>query len=378
MAAQPAPSSRPPRLDETYFHASLAEWAEWKWQMAHRIVGGSDLEGLPGLRPEEITSMQQVSQQYPFAVTPYFLSLIDGSNAEDPLRKQVLPGPEEISPQEDNPLDPLAEEEHTMAPGLVHRYPNRVVLLTTNRCAVYCRYCFRKRLWAQEFPMEIQGRWEEAISYLRFHTEIHEVLLSGGDPLTLGNARLDEILGNLRNIPHIEIIRIGTRIPVVLPQRITPDLCRVLDRHGPIWLVTQFNHPREITRETHAACERLLRSGLPVNSQSVLLRGVNDTPETMRALCQDLLRIRVRPYYLHQCDRVAGAGHFRTPLQRGIEIVEQMQGLTSGLAMPKFVVDLPGRGGKVPLQTDYCLSDEDNRTVLRNYAGEIFTYDDPS
>jgi lysine 2,3-aminomutase len=332
---------------------------------------------IPWLSPEERSIAGRVGRDYPFAITPYFLSLIQWEDPEDPVRMQVLPSLPELLPAEAGSTDPLSEEEHTAVPGLIHRYPDRVVVLASRRCAVYCRHCFRKRLWAERPPRNDNLFWQRVVEYLENHREVRDVLLSGGDPLTLTDRELDEILHRIRSIPHVEIIRIGSRVPVVLPQRITPSLCRTLEKHEPLWLVTQFNHPREITPEAARACEHLLRCGVPVNNQTVLLRDVNDRADTIKSLCQGLLRVRVRPYYLHQCDRVAGAEHFRTPLSRGLEILSGIQGYTSGLAVPRFVVDLPGAGGKVPLQPESIVSHQGNRVLLRNYAGEIFPYEDP-
>jgi len=377
MTTQPASSATCFRLEPADFGASESEWNDWRWQYTHRIRRPVDLRGIPWIGEEEIGRMSRVARRYPFAVTPYFLSLVRWQDPEDPLRIQALPSPAEILAPDAGSLDPLAEAEHTKAPGLIHRYPDRVVILATHSCAVFCRHCFRKRLW-KEGPLRNDTlRWKKVIDYLEGHTEVRDVLLSGGDPLTLTDRQLDAMLGRIRRVRHVEIIRIGSRVPVTLPQRVTPGLCRILERHGPLWLVTQFNHPHEITPEAARACERLLRCGLPVNNQTVLLRGVNDQADTIKSLCQGLLRIRVRPYYLHQCDPVAGADHFRTPLFKGIEIIAGLQGTTSGLAVPRFMVDLPGKGGKVSLQPDSILSREGTRVLLRNYAGEIFAYEDP-
>jgi lysine 2,3-aminomutase len=322
--------------------------------------------------------MGRVARQYPFSVTPYLLTLVRWDDPRDPVRRQILPSPAETGLPGRGSLDPLGEEEHSGAPGLIHRYPDRAVVLATHGCAVFCRHCFRKRLWKGRLLRNDALRWKKVFRYLEDHTEIRDVLLSGGDPLTLPDGQLDRMLARIRRIRHVEIIRVGSRAPVALPQRITPDLCRVLDRHGPLWFITQFNHPQEITPEASGACERLLRCGVPVNNQAVLLRGVNDHPETIRSLCRELLRIRVRPYYLHQCDPVAGAGHFRTPLARGIEIIAALQGTTSGLAVPRFMVDLPGKAGKVPLQGDSVLARQGDCVLLRSFTGEILPYEDPA
>ena len=377
MTTQPASCAPRLRLRAADFGATASDWIDWRWQFSRRFTLPGDLQRIPFLGREEIARMSRVARHYPYAATPYFLSLIRWEDPEDPLRRQALPSPAEILAPHGGSLDPLAESEHTRAPGLIRRYPDRVVVLATQRCAVYCRHCFRKRLWKVRPTGNQALDRPRAMAYLEGHPEIRDVLLSGGDPLTLTDEELEPILSEIRRIGHVEIIRIGSRVPVVLPQRITPGLCRILERYGPIWLITQFNHPHEITPEAAQACERLLRCGVPVNNQTVLLRGVNDETATITSLCQGLLRIRVRPYYLHQCDPVAGAGHFRTPLSKGIEIIARMQGHTSGLAVPRFMVDLPGKGGKVPLQPDSILSREGNRVLLRNYAGEIFSYEDP-
>jgi len=378
MTLQPRSSSPDLRLEPAQFGASASDWNDWTWQYTHRVTQTRDLERIPWLLPEEMSHVRRIARHYPYAITPYFLSLIRWQDPQDPIRMQVLPSMAEILPPNVGSLDPLSEDEHTQAPGLIHRYPDRVVVLATHLCAVHCRHCFRKRLWTERPLREDASRWERVIDYLEAHTEIRDVLLSGGDPLTLTDGQLDEMLNRIRRIRHVEIIRIGSRMPVVLPQRITPGLCRVLEKYEPLWLVTQFNHPQEITPEAARACERLLRCGVPVNNQTVLLRDVNDRGNTIMRLCQGLLRIRVRPYYLHQCDPVAGAEHFRTPLSKGIELIACMQGTTSGLAVPRFVVDLGGRGGKVSMQRESIVSQEGNRVFLRNYAGEVFSYEDPS
>ncbi|MEW6440349.1 MAG: KamA family radical SAM protein [bacterium] len=353
------------------------EWDRWQWQYAHRLTAPAQLEQVPWLTAREIGSISRVSRRYPVAIAPYFLSLIRPDDPEDPIRRQVIPDLEELTARPDEAQDPLQETEHTPVPGLVHRYPDRALLLLTNRCAVHCRHCTRKRQWQQAGWHMGPRELEQALVYLRGRPEIRDVLVSGGDPLILSDSRLDEVLGRIRRVPHVEIVRIGSRAPVVLPQRITPALCRVLKRHGPIWLNTQFNHPGEITAESAAACERLLRAGVPVNNQTVLLKGINDDAETMKSLCRGLLRIRVRPYYLHQCDPVEGAGHFRTPLQTGIRILEEMQGRVSGLGIPKLMVDLPGKAGKVPLEPHYLLSMDAEGAVLRAHNGRIVEYRNP-
>ena len=377
MSVQTAPIHSPLCLEPAAFNATPAEWNDWRWQLANRFSQERDLERIPWLDEQEKKGVRRVMRTYPWAVTPYFLSLIHWEDPEDPVRKQVIPSPAELCDAEAGSPDPLAELEYTVAPGLIHRYPDRAVLLATHCCAAFCRHCFRKRLWKKKPFQEGTNRWEKVISYLSSHDSIRDLIISGGDPLTLSDSRLDEILGRIRRVPHIEIIRVGTRIPVVMPQRITAGLCRVLEKHGPVWLVTQFNHAREITKASEAACERLLRCGVPVNNQTVLLRGINDDPAVVKTLCESLLRIRVRPYYLHQCDRVSGAEHFRTSVEKGMEIIDCLQGRTSGLAVPTFMVDLPGRGGKVPVQPNNLVSRGNGRVALRSYTGEIFAYENP-
>jgi lysine 2,3-aminomutase len=364
---------RPDRL----FRASAQEWDDWRWQQANRFTRAQDLDRIPFLAPGDTRELRSVIRAFPWAVTPYFLSLIRWEDPLDPLRRQVIPSPDEMRPQASGSLDPLAEGEHTPAPAIIRRYPDRAVFLATHQCSVLCRHCFRKRLWNERETAEGPGRWQEGLRYLRAQPSIRDVLVSGGDPLTLADPALDTLLREIRSIPHVEVIRVGSRVPVVLPQRITDDLCRTLDRHGPVWLLTQFNHPREITPEAAAACEKLLRAGIPVSNQTVLLKGVNDSVEIQTSLARGLLRIRVRPYYLHQCDRVTGAEHFRCPIETGIEIVQQMQGKVSGLAIPRFVVDLPGTGGKVPLQPGHLLWSDGASAAISSLSGERVPYENP-
>jgi lysine 2,3-aminomutase len=349
----------------------------WAWQLANRLLGEKGLRQIGWESPLQESEARQVIARYPWAVTPYYLSLARSDDHNDPVRRQFLPSLEELETTRTACPDPLNEIAHTVAPGLIQRYPDRAVLLVTGRCAVLCRHCFRKRLWGAPQGKPGAGAIEEALAYLHTHPGLREVILSGGDPLILEDAELDDLLGRLRSVPHLELIRIGTRMPVVLPFRITPALCRILERHTPVWVVTQFNHPHEITRDAEAACVRLLRAGVPVENQAVLLRGINDDPEIMKSLCQGLLRIRVRPYYLHQCDPVAGAEHFRTPLKRGLDIIRQLQGTISGLALPRFVVDLPGRGGKVTLEPNHVLKEEGGRVFLLGNDGNTYAYEDP-
>lgn len=353
-------------------------WKDWKWHFRNRITNMNQLDQFIPLSSEEKAQLRLVTMRYPMSVTPYYLSLINPDDPDDPIRKQAVPSVLEMTMSTMGLEDPLAEKEGSVVPGLVHRYPDRVLMVLTNICPMLCRHCTRKREWRHGGWVRTEGEIEAMLDYLRRNEAIRDVIISGGDPLTLSTSHLESIISRVREIGHIEIIRIGTRLPVVLPQRIDNELCAMLSKYGPIWLNTHFNHPREITPEAAEACDRLLRSGIPVNNQSVLLRGVNDDVETMLKLCQGLLRIKVRPYYLFQCDEVQGAEHLRTPVETGIKIIEGMRGHTSGLAVPTFVIDLIQGGGKVPLQPNYVLSMTEDELLLKNYEGKVFRYRNPS
>jgi lysine 2,3-aminomutase len=353
------------------------DWCDWKWQFRNRITTVEKLSRLIPLSKEEQTQLKLVSARYPFSITPYYLSLIDLSDPDDPIRKQAVPSFREITLSSKGFEDPLAEKRDSVVPGLVHRYPDRVLMVLTDICPVLCRHCTRKREWRNGGWVRTPSEIKAMLEYIQKHKEIRDVIISGGDPLSLSTSRLESVIAGLRQIEHVEIIRIGTRFPVVLPQRIDNELCDMLSKYGPIWLNTQFNHPNEITPESAAACERLLRAGVPVSNQSVLLKGVNDSVDTQLKLCHGLLKIRVRPYYLFQCDEVKGVEHLRTPVETGIMIIEKMRGHTSGLAVPTFVIDLPDGGGKVPLQPNYLIAQTENELVIRNYQGRFFWYRNP-
>jgi lysine 2,3-aminomutase len=353
-------------------------WNDWKWQFRNRITRVEQLAQLIPLSTEEQTQLRLVAMRYPLSVTPYYLSLINPDDPDDPIRKQAIPSPMEMTMGSMGLEDPLDEKKDTVVPGLVHRYPDRVLLVLTDICPMFCRHCTRKREWRNGGWVRSSAEVEAMLDYISQHKAVRDIILSGGDPLTLSTRHLEDIISRLRKIKHVEIIRIGTRFPVVLPQRIDNELCSMLARHGPIWLNTHFNHVREITPEAAQACDRLLRSGVPVNNQSVLLRGVNDSVEDQTRLCHALLRIKVRPYYLFQCDEVQGTEHLRTPVEAGIKIIEGMRGHTSGLAIPAFVIDLPQSGGKVPLQPNYVLAQTEDELVLRNYEERIFHYRNPA
>ena len=352
-------------------------WNDWKWHFRNRITTVEQLAQFIPLSRAEQAQLRIVALRYPLSITPYYLSLINPADPDDPIRKQAIPSILEITMAAMGMEDPLAEKEDSVVPGLVHRYPDRVLMVLTDICPMLCRHCTRKREWRHGGWVRPDSEIEAMLEYLRRNKRVRDVIISGGDPLTLSTPHLEDIISAIREIKHIEIIRIGTRFPVVLPQRIDEELCTMLSKYGPIWLNTHFNHPREITPEAAKACDRLLRSGVPVNNQSVLLRGVNDNVETQTKLCQGLLRIKVRPYYLFQCDEVQGTEHLRTPVGVGVKIIAGMRGHTSGLAIPTFVVDLSQGGGKVPLQPNYVLSQTDEELLLKNYQGHIFRYRNP-
>lgn len=358
-------------------HVPDSSWNDWKWHFRNRITTVDRLNEYIPLSIEERAQLILVSMRYPLSVTPYYLSLINPDDPDDPIRKQAVPSVLELTMNGMGLEDPLAEKEDSVVPGLVHRYPDRALMVLTDICPMLCRHCTRKREWQHGGWVRTDDEIEAMLQYLRRNENIRDVIISGGDPLTLSTNHLESIVSKVRRIKHVEIIRIGTRFPVVLPQRIDNELCAMLSKYSPIWLNTHFNHPREITTEAAEACDWLLRSGVPVNNQSVLLRGVNDNVETMLRLCQGLLRIKVRPYYLFQCDEVQGTEHLRTSVETGVKIIEGMRGYTSGLAVPTFVVDLPQGGGKVPLQPNYVLSQTENELVLRNYQNRIFHYRNP-
>jgi lysine 2,3-aminomutase len=352
-------------------------WNDWKWQFRNRITTIEELARYIPLSAEEQAQLRLVTIKYPLSITPYYLSLINPNDLDDPIRKQAIPSPEEITLTGIGMEDPLAEKRDSVVPGLVHRYPDRVLMVLTNLCPMLCRHCTRKREWRHGIWVRTPDQIETMLDYIRQHKIIRDVIISGGDPLTLSTRHLEAVISRLRQIEHVEIIRIGSRYPVVLPQRIDEELCTMLSKYGPIWLNTHFNHYREITPEAAAACDRLLRSGVPVNNQSVLLRGVNDSVETQMKLCQGLLKIKVRPYYLFQCDEVQGTEHLWTPVEVGIKIIKGLRGHTSGLAVPAFVIDLPQGGGKVPLQPNYVLEQSEEELLLKNYEGKLFRYRNP-
>lgn len=355
-------------------HVDPADWNNWIWQLQHRLTSLADLERYLTLTPEEKAGVLFANKKLALAITPYFFNLIDRENPRCPIRLQMIPRSGEMYTAPEETLDPVGEEHSMAVNGLVHRYPDRVLFLVTDRCAAYCRYCTRSRLVSNAQDYNFHPDFEDALKYIAQHPEIRDVLLSGGDPLLLSDAKIDYLLGRLRAIPHVEFIRLGSRIPVFLPQRITPALCEIFRRHGPIWMSIHVNHPHECTWELRSACERLSLAGVPLGNQSVLLKGINDHPETMKSLVHRLLQMRVRPYYLYQCDLITGSRHFRTDPRVGLEIIEQLRGHTTGYAVPQFVIDSPGGGGKIPLNPNYLQTIDDQAVVLRNYEGREFRY----
>lgn len=353
-----------------------ARWEDWRWQMANRLTSLAQLhERWPAFVPTP--GQLRVERRFPFALTPYYLSLIQKPDFTDPIFRMAVPHAHEEKEVDALFRDPLGEEAHTPVAGLVHRYPDRAVLLLNGLCPTYCRHCTRKRFVGLEVGAASTKQIEGWASYLRATPSIKDVILSGGDPLTLSDARLERVLTAISAVPSVEMIRIGTRIPVLMPMRITDALCAMLERYHPLWVVTHFNHPQELTPLAARACERLLRAGIPVNNQAVLLRGINDNPDTIEALCRGLMKMRVRPYYLHQSDLVHGIEHLRTPISRGIQIMEALRGRLGGLAIPLYVLDLPQGGGKIPILPNYVVSRSPEYTILRNFEGRIVSYPEP-
>jgi lysine 2,3-aminomutase len=351
-------------------------WNDWRWQLRHRLSTVDELGQLIDLTSEEEEGMR-AQHRFRLDLTPYFASLIDRQDPSCPLRRQVIPTARELKGFEAAMVDSLSEEAHSPVPGLVHRYPDRVLMLVTTQCASYCRYCTRSRIVGDPQAQFDSGDYDAQIEYVANAPQVRDVLISGGDPLMLPLRRLEELLRRLRAISHVEVLRIGTRVPVFVPQRVDEALTDMLRRYHPLWVNIHVNHAREITPEVGGACAQLADAGIPLGCQSVLLAGINDCPNVMKELVHELLRIRVRPYYLYQCDLVPGAGHFRTPVAKGIEIIEALRGHTSGFAVPTFVVDAPGGGGKIPVGPQYLISQSDGRVVLRNYEGFISTYAEP-
>jgi lysine 2,3-aminomutase len=364
-------------LRRCYPDASVEDWNDWRWQNRNRVRTLADLERMISLSEEEIAAIRRHTGALPVGITPYYASLLDQQDAGQALRRTVVPVLGEYETSRGENEDPLGEDSHSPVPGLVHRYPDRVLLLVTNFCSVYCRYCTRARMVGSVGERSVKKTdIELALSYIEQTPVIRDVLISGGDPLSLDDDRLEYILRRLRKIPHVEFIRIGTKQPVVQPMRITPSLTRILKRYHPLWMSLHFTHPDELTPEVAEACARLADAGIPLGSQTVLLKGVNDNVDTLKKLMHGLLRIRVKPYYLYQCDPISGSAHFRTPVAKGVELIRGLRGHTTGYAVPTFVVDAPSGGGKIPLASDYVVGYEGGDLLLKSYDGGTYRYPD--
>ncbi len=352
-------------------------WNDWRWQLSNRVNTVEEIGRILNLTEDERAGLSS-PDKFRVDITPYFISLIDPDDPNDPIRRQVIPTDCEHEAFTAMMEDSLAEDRHSPVPGLVHRYPDRVLMLVTTQCASYCRYCTRSRIVGDPSQNFNRAEHEAQLDYIRRTPQIRDVLISGGDGLTLAPKLLESVIRGLREIPHVEVIRIGSRVPVFMPQRIDDELCEMLAKYHPLWMNLHFNHPNELTPEVARACDKLTRAGIPLGNQSVLLAGVNDCVNIQRALVQKLVEFRIRPYYLYQCDLVEGSGHFRTPVGKGIEIMEGLRGHTSGYAVPTYMIDAPGGGGKIPVMPNYLISYSDHKVVLRNYEGYITTYEEPA
>ncbi len=377
---------RPSDLDPAFIsHApgywpdeAMESWSDPRWQLRNRVDSLADLEARLNLTDEERAGVLLAGTKLAMAITPHFFNLIDRDDPDCPIRRQIIPRIEEGWSAPEELADPCGEDSHMPVPGLVHRYPDRVLFLVTDRCASYCRYCTRSRVVSGVGEKQLETQWEAAFRYLERTPQVRDVLLSGGDPLLFSDAKLDKILTRLRAIPHIQFVRIGSRIPVFLPQRITPELCEMLKKHHPLFISIHSNHPRELTSEVRDALGRLADAGIPLGNQSVLLRGVNDSVEVQKALVHKLLMCRVKPYYLYQCDLINGSSHLRTSVDEGIRIIDGLRGHTTGYAIPQYVIDGPGGGGKIPLNPEYVVDRQPGKVTLRNYEGGVFEYPDPT
>lgn len=352
-------------------------WFDWKWQVANRITNEEELAEFLKLTEEEKADIHQCLTKFRMAITPYYASLIRSEDKNDPVRRQCVPAIEETEFCENDLADPLNELGDSPVPHIVHRYPDRVLFIVTYKCSMYCRHCTRRRVVGEEDQLICDKDLKVALDYIREHTEIRDVLISGGDPLVMSTERLERIISGIREIPHVDIVRLGTRVPVVLPMRITEELLTMLKKYQPIWINTHFNHPNEITQDSERACQMIVDAGIPLGNQSVLLKGINDNTETMKELLLKLVHMRVRPYYLYQCDLSQGISHFRTKVETGIEIMHNLQGNISGYAVPKYVIDAPSGGGKIPINYEYVISKNDKEVVMENYRGEKYSYPQP-
>ncbi|MCX5906119.1 MAG: lysine 2,3-aminomutase [Deltaproteobacteria bacterium] len=377
-ATEKASAEEEPPLPNPWKEATPEEWDDWRWQLRHRITKAEQLKFILNLSPEEIEAIEASWGKLPMAITPYFAKLMDRNDSNCPIRRQAIPTMQEFHLSPHDLIDPCAEDANSPVHGLCHRYPDRALLLVTDKCAVYCRYCTRRRLVGTSERCMTEETLDQAIAYIQANRKLRDILISGGDPLLLENDHLESILARLRKIPHVEMLRIGTRVPVTLPQRITPALTAMLKKYHPLWISIHFSHPKEVTKEVRKSCGMLAEAGIPLGSQTVLLRGINDRPVVMKRLMHELLKIRVRPYYIYQCDLAMGTEHFRTPVATGINIIEKLRGHTTGYAVPSFVIDAPGGGGKIPVGPTYLISQDKGKMVLRNYQGRIFEYQEPT
>ncbi|MDP8212874.1 MAG: KamA family radical SAM protein [Candidatus Zapsychrus exili] len=365
------------RVINFFDDAKVLDWEDWRWQVKHTIRTKDILGKLIDLTEEERLGIEGCGKKLSMAITPYFASLIDPNNSNCPIRLQSVPQKYELDFSKEEMIDPLEEEKYSPVPGLIHRYPDRALFLVSEMCAVYCRHCTRSRVVGKRTRKFNKKTCEAAFDYIRFNKKIRDVLISGGDPFMLEDSDLEYVIQSLRSIEHVEFIRLGTRVPVTLPQRVTVNLVNMLKKHGPIWISIHFNHSKEITKRVKFACDLLSDNGMPLGSQTVLLKGINDKPSIMKELMHDLLKIRVRPYYIYQCDPVLGSKHFRTPVSCGMNIIQKLYGFTTGYAIPTYVIDCPGGGGKVPIGLDSIVDKKGGTYTLRNYAGKFFTYQDP-
>lgn len=354
-----------------------SDWNDWKWQVKMRIADLDQLKTLIDITEEEEMGVSRARGRLSMAITPYWAMLMDPNNPNCPIRKQVVPLADEFHIDATDMLDPCGEDKDSPVANLVHRYPDRVLLLATDLCSSYCRHCTRRRMVGTKERVITNGNLEKAYEYIKSNRKIRDVLISGGDPLMLDDDKLEHILKTLRDIPHIELLRIGSRVPVTMPMRITPQLISMLKKYAPIWISLHFNHPKEVTQEVKVACDALSDNGFVLGSQTVLLKGINDKPSIMKRLMHELLKIRVRPYYIYQCDPVRGTSHFRTSISTGINIMEKLRGHTSGYAIPTYVIDAPGGGGKIPVAPNYIITQSKGEFTLRNYKGEIYSYKEP-
>ncbi len=359
--------------------ATAAEWTDWRWQLRNRIRSLAQLERIFELSDDERDAVSRHTGSLPLGITPYYASLMDRTDPSEALRRTHIPVGQEYLRMPGEADDPLGEDHDSAVPGLVHRYPDRVLFLSTGFCSTYCRYCTRSRMVGEaggDYQFSV-SQWDRALAYIEAHPEVRDVLLSGGDPLTIADDKLDYLLGRLRAIKHVEFIRLGSKVPTVLPMRITKSLVKVLRKYHPLWLSIHVTHPAELTPETTESYARLADAGIPLGSQTVLLKGINDSVETMKRLMHGLLMRRVKPYYLYQCDPITGSAHFRTPVEKGIEIIQGLRGHTTGYAVPNFVIDAPGGGGKIPLLPEYVVGRDGDDLLLRNFEGNVYRYPDP-